>query len=407
MVRVNINRVETRPCRHDMLDGKKQATTIDPNAEAFSHRDKTFVDLESLDSETSNPLITAVYYSFANHMPLEISPDVIFNTILQGISTHVSKNPEHFRDIFVTHVGKKGLVAINNDLVKGDWNNNWEPCIEDLGEQLFEDMQGGAAKSVLKTTFSTTTPAEAAAHKAAFMDTVKHYYDYTVVTMCGIPYIDVLGTKADWIELAQKISPLLEQLGLSCWNAELQNILAHFGRAFDGEFDWKHWNGIYNYHGPLGSGGVSKVSGWIGKLFLYVKSGANPLLSENMPDVPKRRQPLAQFKECPWKDEALWSSHSSNMIEPPSKKERYANAIKIADFPAGITSTPFLWDCLGAHHQMKLIAGLVGITVSSSGCLKPEVGWIVAGSGPSPGAPEQPSNDKQTLLSVFKKTFHL
>lgn len=90
MVRVVINNVSAAICLAPKVAGKTQATIIDPNAEAFSHQNNEFINIET---ETTNCLIAAVYYAFAKHIPLELGPDVIFNTILQGISTHVSKNP--------------------------------------------------------------------------------------------------------------------------------------------------------------------------------------------------------------------------------------------------------------------------------------------------------------------------
>ena len=117
-------------------------------------------------------------------MPLELSPDVIYNTILQGISAHVSHNPERYRKIFVSHMGKKELKTRDDTLVRGSWDNKWDRSVQALRTQLIGDMSGEAVKTVLNTTFSTTTIAEATAHSAVFMDAVKNYYDYTVMTMC-------------------------------------------------------------------------------------------------------------------------------------------------------------------------------------------------------------------------------
>lgn len=335
MPRVHINNVQLGNLKCDTRNGKMQALSIHSGAEAFSHKDKTFVPLRT---ETSNALITAVYYSFAQHIPLELSPDVIFNTILQGVSMHVSTDPEKFRNVFVFHAGKKELITRNDCLVKGNWDNNWEVSIADLGRQIMEDMSGQEAKTVLSSKFSTTTLAESTAHVASFMDVVKHYYKYTVMTMCGIPYIDILGTRDDWVKIARNITPLLTRLGLSSWNKELLIVLQHFINAFDGDVDLQFWNSIFYYHGALGSGGVASVSGWIAKLFLYVKDGINPLLQNTT----------------------------------------RTKSIAFANFPVCLTSTPFKWKYLTTQYDMKLMSGLVGITLSATGSLKPEVGWLIA-----------------------------
>lgn len=377
MVRVEINNVRPGVLKQASVDGKSYALSICPEAQAFSHKGSRFITLAT---ETTNALVAAVHTAFAHHIPLELSPDAIFNTILQGIAAHVSTNPEHFRGVFVAHARKKGLVTRNDALVMGSWENNWEVSIADLGKQILQDMSGDAAKGVLSTGFTTTTLAEATAHTAAFMDIVKHYYDYTFVTMCGIPYIDILGEREDWVKLGKAIGPLLCDLGLSAWNKEVQEIMSHFVGAFDGKVDWEHWNRIYNHHGPDGSGDVAKVSGWIAKLFLYVKGGLNPLVGkggqEDIAVVPQRREPRPEFASCPWKDEALWGPKAS--VSPLRHQKTSTTAIPLAHFPAGLSNTPFTWMYWGREYKMKLIAGVVGVSVSTSGHLKPEVGWIVA-----------------------------
>lgn len=373
MVRVEINKVKLGRLPDRLLDGKSHALKLDRKAEAFSHQTCQFA---ALHAETTNPLIAAVYTAFADHLPLELGPDIIFNTILQGISKHVSTNPEHFRNVFVAHDGKKQLISRDDSLIKGNWNNNWEASILDLGRQIKADMSGEQAKQVIDTTFTTTTLAEQTAHTAVFMDIVKAYYEYTGVTRCGIPWIEITGTREDWVLLQRTIEPLLLALKLTNWNVELQEIISHFVRAFDGDFDFDHWNRIYNYHGPQGSGGVSKVSGWIAKLFLYVKDDINPLIGKPDEDVPifQVLQTDPTLAHTPWLDESLW--RSSTIMKPPTVKP--ATAIKLADFPCGTTKTEFTWICYDRSIKMDLIAGLVGITLTEKGSLKPEVGWLIA-----------------------------
>lgn len=188
MVRVHINDVKLGEIYERTVNGIEVAKKLSKSVESFSHKDVNFVPFQS---ECTNYLIIAVQEAFARHIPLELSPDVIFNTIMQGISEHVAKNPEHFRDVFVSHKGKKKIVTQDDSLIKGDWNNNWSSSINDIGTQILKDMSGNNAQNVLNTNFSTTTLVEKTAHIAVFMDIVKDYYEYIVVTMCGIPWIDI------------------------------------------------------------------------------------------------------------------------------------------------------------------------------------------------------------------------
>jgi Domain of unknown function (DUF4419) len=388
-MRIQVNDVQLGELPDRLVDGITHVMKISENAEAFSHKGFRFADFHS---ETTNPLIMATCVAFAKHLPLEIGPDVIFNTILQGISQHVSRNPEHFRSVFVSHAGRKALTTRDDSLrLTGKWDNDWEGAIIDIGRQIGDDISGSSKEDIrrlIKTKFSTTTSAGQAAHASVFMDVVKAYYEYEVMTCCGIPWIDITGSKDDWATMQRTIEPLLLALKLDAWNADIQTILSHFVRALDMDVDVEHWNKIFKFYGPEGSGGVASVSGWIAKLFLYVKGGMNPLVgapTENVEAKPGANPALAM---TPWLDHAFWESaahvHDETSYKPnkgtgkEGKGKGAVSTVDLADFPCGTTNTEFIWNYLGANIDMNLVAGLVGITITSEGALKPEVGWVIA-----------------------------
>jgi hypothetical protein len=339
MVRVNVDNVSEGNLKfYKSIDGKTQAGLIDKNAEAFSHKNMKFIDTDIY----TNPLISAVHVAFSQHIPLEFSPDLIFNVILQGISEHVAKAPETYRSTFVNHTGKKELITRNDFLVKGSWDNNWEVSILDLGNQISDNMVMDYVKKLINSKFSTTTIAESTAHIAVFMDIVKHYFDYRCITMCGIPWIEITGNKEDWVQLKKSINPLLIALKLQNWNNDLQMILDKFIDVFDGSPDSTFFSKIYNYYGPKGSGSHPEITGWITKLFLFIGNGKiNPSINN---DYVK--------------------------IDP-------------SEFPRSLTKTNFKWDYLKTRISMNLIAGNIGVTLTASGALKPEIGWLIAEDKPN------------------------
>ena len=75
MVKVYINDVPVSKVPGTYRAGKEQATVILPTAEAFSHKDTEFISIGL--RGMPNPLIGAVHTAFAEHFPLELSPDVI------------------------------------------------------------------------------------------------------------------------------------------------------------------------------------------------------------------------------------------------------------------------------------------------------------------------------------------
>ncbi len=352
-------------------------------------------DLLDLNVNTTNPLIAAVHAAFAHHLPLEITPDVVFNTILQGVSAHVATNPEAFRAVFVAHEGRKRLAVRRDGLDPSNaaalggraqaYAELWAEAVAGMRAELVANLGGSGAahgRCVLETSFSTTTSVEATAHAAVFMDAVKHFFKYTYMTCCGIPWIDVAGTREDWLTLAAAVGPLLGDLGLGGWDAELQPILAGFADAFTPEGSASgFWDGIYKYHGPRGSGSVAKVDGWIAKLFLHVRGGINPLLGAAVDPVPPRTKPLAQFAGSPWLDPGLWGPQKTASVKPNDGK-----GIELAAFPSGRTCTPFTWELYLAEVDMSLVAGTLGVCRTPEGALKPVVGWLVTSDGGAPRA---------------------
>src|SRR3990167_1449033 len=51
----------------------------------------------------------AVYHAYFNHLPLKLSPDHIWLTILQGVAFHINNNSEVLRSKLVSHEGQKVL----------------------------------------------------------------------------------------------------------------------------------------------------------------------------------------------------------------------------------------------------------------------------------------------------------
>jgi len=183
--------------------------------------------------------------------------------------------------------------------------------------------------------------------------------------------------------------PLLRDLGLGGWDAELQPILAGFADAFTPAGSASgFWDGIYKYHGPRGSGTVARVDGWIAKLFLRVRGGLNPLLGAAVEPPMPRTKPLEKFAATPWLDPGLWDPQQSETREPVPK-----SGIELAAFPSGTTRTPFVWELFGTSVDVSLVAGTVGVVRTPAGAIKPVVGWRVEGEGGEPPLkPPSPSS---------------
>ena len=372
-----VDDVAAEPIDCKMLSGKAFALETRKAATACSHMDASFVQTYM---DTTNGLLVAAVLAFKGHHPLELTPDAIFSTIMAGVSAHVNADPERFRNSFVAHAGKKELQVRDDSLVMGSWENRWDQPVAKLGELIMDNLSNESARQVLATSFTTTGPAQSAAHTMTFMDVVKEYFGYSIVTQCGIPHIDIAGSKEDWEKLATAISPLLSELGLEQWNDQLQRILRHFIAAFDSktEQDRAFWQGMLKYNGPAGSGGKANVTGWLSELFPYLEGKVSPAV-----DIP------GGIKVQPYRSLGMRRRTDSNEPEPC--------CIALSSFPGSTTSTPFTWDYSGEKHKMELVAGIIGLVAGDSGALKPEVGWLVC-HGQGPTSPLEPLEAIEALL---------
>nr|PNR42031.1 hypothetical protein PHYPA_016860 [Physcomitrium patens] len=340
--------------------------------EAFSHPGKIFVDGYYLKSR--NPLLASVYLAFRDHLPLILTPDAIWNTIMLGVSEHVSKDPEKHRHAFVSHKGKETLKVYRDEFRRGALDNDWGGVVAEFADKIAEKLSGSAALTALHTRFTTIDEIARVAHAIVFMDAVKGYFEFKMSTRCGIPSIELTGTKEDWQKLRAALV-LLDDLDLSDWRAQLNTVLLNFEDAFDDKVDKSFWNDIFLEHGAMMSGGVTTVSGWIGTLFLYTKNGLNSG-ALGMPSGARdnsSRLPHASRK---------WRSRVDGGLSPrpinQASESRYRQAIDPAHFPSGLSETPFKWIYFDEKIDMLLRGGLVGVVVNQeTHAVCAQLGWLI------------------------------
>lgn len=334
----------------------------------------------------ANPLVCAAFLAFDHHLPLLLSPDAIWACVLQGVSHHIQHHVPTGAGNPITGVAQKVHLTFRDDsLVLGArGTNDWTRAIGGLCRRIARhleagrpsDVQAGIARAT-DVRFTTSTPATAAAFSACWMAAVQKYFQYTLVTACGIPRVELRGTRDDWERLSRAIDDLLTPLdrlttpnspsasgafgafgacaaNLGTWRAELQRVLAFFLRAYDApasrrtasasraatgstvSTDTEFWRSAFKRHGAAaGSGTVATVSGWVRSFVLYDRDG------RPVPHCPDAR------------------------VDP-------------ARFAASLSTAPMEWKYLGSSLELRLMSGLLGVRQDpGSGALEPEVGWLI------------------------------
>lgn len=284
----------------------------------------------------ANAFLAICSKAYAEHIPLELTSDQFKLTVCQALSNHINANPEAFREVLVSHSGKKTVVVRRDDFVKGKLNP-WTEVFTQFTDCLKADTKDTKLIEHITANSTTTTVATRAALDISLMDTFKSFYDYLLRTMCGIPSITLKGTLEDWVNLREFVR-YIEKFDFKWYTDEMTKILDEIIQTVQGNCNVSFWQNMVKYKNTSGG---PYYSGWIKYLFPYLLVNSKPTRSLRY-----------------------------------SSGDKYK--ITSDDVPSGMTYVPFEWDYLGKKFPMRFCAGFVGAVWTAEGKLTPGVSWAVA-----------------------------
>ncbi|CAG8481155.1 8926_t:CDS:1 [Cetraspora pellucida] len=290
------------------------------------------------DSTFYDGFVAAIFHAYNNHQHLRLSPDDIWLTIAQGVSRHINYNAEKFRSRFVNHEGKKDIIVLGADILYETSHNtlegNWPEMLNRFVAKVDECVEKIDLAELLVCDFSTTTTNSLTASRIVLLDTVKAYFKYIAMLVCGIPKVTLEGTLEDWIKIQERVIQLRKlNLELDFWLDRLEPVIQNLVSTYRGEIDEDFWSKIMNVNVSYGSGGdsLSTVTGWILGFFPYNREGT------------------------------------------AIRK----NGLGLDDFPYGTVGVPFITDC---GHSLKFISGFIGVNQEMSdgeAIVSPLIGWAI------------------------------
>ena len=194
---------------------------------------------QSLKDFGKDAFYQCVIRAYANHQSLSFSPDMIWLLISQGFSRYVNTHAEQLRPIIVSHNGKQDLsVESTKELLTEQ--ADWDVIVDSFAMKIGDYTKEGIAETITAD-FTTTGTTERIASQITLMESLKSYFDYTVVYAgCGIPSITLKGTPDDWRRVLEKTIQL-ERYGLGDWVSMLRPVLEEFIKASEGNPDRKFW----------------------------------------------------------------------------------------------------------------------------------------------------------------------
>jgi hypothetical protein len=312
-----------------------------------------------------NGFVSSVTKAYNSHHHLIIRPDDVWIAIITQFNFYVNAHAEELRHIFVSHEGKKDLEIIYRRASRFDVDfADFAVRINDL---LEENIVDAGLRKWITPSFSTTTQLDTVVASVIMMGTLKEYFNYSCMVICGIPSVTLLGTKHDYEEIMARLERL-QKYGDEAteFSRLLRPILEGFVRTFEKSEsnDWlsfwktddvhEFWKRICKHQGGCDNE-PDKYTGWITAFCFWDERG-------------RRRSPRGE--------EVI-----GGQAYPIIPKE---------DLPSGFVKVPVIINDHGSKIEAEMLAGSVGIVCSSSGrksatppysvgldTMQPRVGWFI------------------------------
>ncbi|MEV5199341.1 DUF4419 domain-containing protein [Streptomyces sp. NPDC053720] len=324
-----------------------------PGPAHFHHRSTDrLIGLPGRDPEAGEPssslLLRAIHLCFTAHLPLSLSPDLLWYAIVHETAVHIRLNSRTYEGLFTSTPGEQQEIAVRDDLAALDWERSINRVQRPLRTRIGDDVA-----DLFQPTFSTTTPGDATAVLVALMDAVSPYYRFRWISLCGIPRIRLEGSGRDWRLLAGRVRELEEWFdGLRPWFRALHPLLDTIGATASGwGADKDFWRSLYKWESASGG---DRVTGWITAFFAHRYTDDGP--------IPK------------------------DSFGPGTSVEE--------EFPSHLSHVPFRWETPAGVHRMAFLGGVLGITRDGE-WIRPRLGHAVVELLPSDGCPDHGRADEE------------
>lgn len=294
-----------------------------------------------------NGFVQVVHDCYAQHRPLELSPDDIWLLLCQGFSIHLNTHFDSLKTQVFTAEKPVDIIVRNDSLVTGN-SANWQQLIAGLSEKTKKFTRSDVYGMIVQD-FSTTSEIEHTAFEITLLEVQQKAFSYTGESGCGIPRITLEGSVDDW----KKVSAGMQQFrkfGLDEWVTEMEPVLQQFIAAAEGKADKKFWESIYKETSEYNA---TYISGWMLKLFPYVKEVEYDGPMQSFHYIPNKflrgeehRRSKLQTKDLPdgfAKINVQWNTFPPLVPAPETKKmEIYAGFIAIRQDSASKALSPVI-----------------------------------------------------------------
>ena len=250
-----------------------------------------------------NNILQGFYSAYENHLPIRLTPDIIWLLIVQGFSHHVNYNSKELREKFVNFEGKKKLEIIipKYHSYKQMKSEDYAELFENLTEKIKENV-GEELINTIDFNFSTSNKITKVVGYASIMSSLKKFFEFRgFCHMCNYPYIILEGKLEDWESILKKTKDL-SKYDLERWTSMLEIPLKEIIETKKGNINKQFWKsilypekidekieiGVYKYKTIQ----VDGINGWLLTFFPYYKDGyfryTNSIKTKDLWRIPEK-----------------------------------------------------------------------------------------------------------------------
>jgi len=223
-----------------------------------------------------NGLVHTIVEAYNHHHALVLRPDDIWLCILTQFNLFVNGEgrAEQLRSVFVAHEGKKELTIVQDGT---RYTMDFGGMAKQMTCLLDENVVDPTLREWIIPNFTTTTPTDIISASVVMMATLQAYFLYGLRGGCGLPHVTLLGEKADWDQIVQRIEKLKEYgPETTAWYRLLKPVVTRFARAFEDGFaespeNCDFWNRVV--HWQPGASSPTYLSGWLTAFCVFNEKG--------------------------------------------------------------------------------------------------------------------------------------
>lgn len=168
------------------MSKKEWFATMTPNIEEGQ-------SLTIVEGKTKNALFDAFYHAYNTHGGVSLRPEDIYGVFMNTVSRFINAQYERYKDKIY---GKTAEFILLDVPGQPDWPKVIDEYLANFKQEYL---------NTVSAEFSTSTPIDKLITKCYIMDTVKSIAPLQLNTLCGIKFVKLSGTSADWKKLKEKI----------------------------------------------------------------------------------------------------------------------------------------------------------------------------------------------------------